>query len=271
MEAYSVLMSVYAKEQASHFRESIDSMLGQSVPTDDFVIVCDGPLTRELEQVITEVTKAHPHLFQIVRLDENEGLGRALCKGIEYCKNELIARMDSDDISEPTRCEKQLEIFQNQEVDIVGGNIEEFEEDVKKPAAVRKVPQTDAEIKAFARRRNPFNHPTIMFRKEAVLQAGNYEDCKGFEDYYLWARMLHQGKIGYNLQETLVHMRTSAGMYERRGSFSYALLGIRARYKIHKIGFSGTKDFLISAGGQLVMSMIPLSLRTYCYGKFLRK
>lgn len=271
MESYSVLMSVYEKEQAEYFRASILSMLNQSVLTDDFVIMCDGPLTEEVEEVLAEMKQEHPDLFRIVHLDENRGLGIALQKGVTYCKNELIARMDSDDISVPDRCEKQLAVFANQDVDIVGGNIEEFVEDISKPTATRKVPCTDAEIKAFAKRRNPFNHPTIMFRKSAVKEAGNYEDCKGFEDYYLWARMLKCGMRGCNLPETLVYMRTSAGMYARRGSLSYAVLGVKARWKIHRIGFSSLTDFLISAGGQVVMSIVPLRMRQFFYGKFLRK
>lgn len=271
MEPYSVLMSVYAKEQAKYLRASILSMLNQSVRTDDFVLMCDGPLTEELDAVIAEMKQEYPELFRVIRLDENKGLGIALQKGVTYCKNELIARMDSDDISVPKRCEKQLAIFESQDVDIVGGNIEEFVENISNPTSARKVPCTDAEIKAFAKRRNPFNHPTIMFRKSAVKEAGNYEDCKGFEDYYLWARMLKCGMRGYNIQETLVYMRTSAGMYKRRGSFSYAILGMKARWKIHKIGFSGFSDFLISAGGQVLMSIVPLRMRQYFYGKFLRK
>ncbi len=271
MESYSVLMSVYEREQAEYLKKSIASMLAQSIPANDFVIVCDGPLNEALEQVIAEVTQEHPALFQIVRLEKNQGLGIALREGIRYCKNELVARMDSDDISVPDRCEKQLEIFEKQKVDIVGGNVEEFIEDILKPTAKRRVPRTDAEIRAFAKRRNPFNHPTVMFRKSSVEAAGNYEDCKYFEDYYLWARMLKLGMTGYNIPMTLVHMRSSAGMYERRGSFSYAVLGIRARWRIHKIGFSSSMDFLISGGGQLIMSVIPVKIRTYFYGKFLRK
>ncbi len=271
MESYSVLMSVYAKEQAAYFKESIHSMLAQSVRTDDFVIVCDGPLNEALDQVINEVTTQYPALFQIIRLPENQGLGNALREGLSYCKHDLIARMDSDDISVKDRCKWQLQAFEEQKADIVGGNIEEFTTDIEHPKAKRQVPQTDRQIKAFAKRRNPFNHPTVMFRKSSVEAAGGYLECRYFEDYYLWARMLHQGMTGYNIQKTLVYMRTNAGMYERRGSFSYALLGFSARYKIHKIGFSSTADFLISAGGQIVMSIIPVKIRTYFYGKFLRK
>ncbi len=271
MEAYSVLMSVYVKEKAEYFQKSIESMLEQTVPANDFVIMCDGPLTDELEQVIAKVTTEHPGLFQIIRLQTCGGLGNALRQGITCCKNELIARMDSDDISSRDRCEKQLKMFKQQDLAIVGGNITEFADDISNINAVRKVPETNEEIRSFAKRRNPFNHPTIMFRKSAVLKAGNYIDCKGFEDYYLWVRMLKNGSKGYNIQDTLVYMRTDAGMYERRGSLSYAWLGVRARWRIYKTGYSSFTDFLVSGSAQVIMSMIPVKLRANFYGKFLRK
>ena len=309
MEQYSVLMPVYYKEHPEYFEASIQSMLFQSIRTDDFVIVCDGPLTAELDGVIRRFTEEYPELFRIVRLRENRGLGIALQEGISACRHELIARMDSDDISVPERCEKQLAVFAQKDVAIVGGNVDEFtdapfgysvmpfgrkeetssghnsmpfggkeetlsgraERDAGKSGAVRRVPETDDEIRLFAKRRNPFNHPSVMFRKSAVQKAGGYMDAKGFEDYYLWVRMLKLGMMGYNIQEILVHMRTDAGMYERRGSLSYAVLGLRARWRIYRTGYSGIMDFLISAGGQIVMSLIPVKLRTWFYGKFLRK
>lgn len=271
MEQYSVLMSVYAKEKAEFLEQSIESMLNQTVRTNDFVIICDGPLTEELNRVIKEKTEEFPQLFQIIRLKKCGGLGNALRTGIPKCKNELIARMDSDDISIQKRCEKQLRIFETKDVDIVGGNITEFTDNISQTKSDRRVPCTNEEIRKFAKRRNPFNHPTIMFKKSAVLKAGNYIDCKGFEDYYLWARMLKANMAGYNIQETLVYMRTDDGMYKRRGSIGYAVLGIKARWKIYKIGYSAFLDFFISGSGQLIVSLIPLRLRTHFYKVFLRK
>ncbi len=270
MEPYSVLMSVYAKEKADFLRQSIDSMLAQTVRTDDFVILCDGPLTEELDSVIEAAKRDHPKLFRVVRLTCQGGLGNALKTGVPICRNEWIARMDSDDISVPDRCEKQLQFLKGQYADLVGGNVAEFTGSISNLKASRRVPQDDDAIKQFAKRRNPFNHPTVMFRKSAVLKAGNYQDCKGFEDYYLWARMLKRGMVGHNIQETLVYMRTDEGMYQRRGSLPYAWLGIKARWRIFRIGYSSFLDFCVSAGGQLMMSLIPLRLRTYCYQRFLR-
>ncbi|MBO5372835.1 MAG: glycosyltransferase [Lachnospiraceae bacterium] len=271
MENYSVLMSVYAKEKAEYFEKSIESMLEQTIPTDDFVIMCDGPLTEELDSVLEKMTDKYPDLFQIVRLKTCGGLGNALKEGVIHCKNELIARMDSDDISCQDRCEKQLAVFEKEDVVIVGGNVTEFVQDISHVRSVRRVPKTNEEIRAFAKRRNPFNHPSVMFRKSVVLAAGNYIDCKGFEDYYLWVRILNAGYKGFNILETLVYMRTDAGLYERRGNLSYAIKGLQARWKIHKTGYSSLVDFIISSGAQVVMSLIPVKLRTQVYGKFLRK
>lgn len=271
MKSYSVLMSVYVKEKKEYFEKSIESMLHQTVPTDDFVIVCDGPLTDELESVIEDKVSQNPDIFQIVRIETCGGLGNALAKGIHYCKNELIARMDSDDISNKERCEKQLQVFGKKDVSIVGGNIAEFEGEINNIKNYRCVPETNEEICIFARRRNPFNHPSVMLKKQDVLKAGNYQDCKGFEDYYLWVRMLLQNMKGYNLQENLVFMRTDAGMYERRGSFSYACQALKARWKIHKTGYSSLGDFFLSGIGQIMIALCPIKLRTIIYRKILRK
>lgn len=268
---YSVLMSVYAKEHAEYLCESMDSIFAQTVLPSEFLLMCDGPLTSELEEVIAEKQEQYPNLLRLVRLPECKGLGNALAIGVKECTYELIARMDSDDISDPDRCRRQLEVFGKQKVDIVGSNIVEFEDQPENEMATRSVPETAEEIYNFAKRRNPFNHPSVMYRKSAVLAAGNYLDCKGFEDYYLWARMLHHGATGYNIQLPLVHMRTAAGMYERRGTFAYACLAWHARWNIHKDGYNSFMDFMISSSGQLVVSILPLGLRTAVYCRLLRK
>lgn len=269
--AYSVLMSVYAREKAEYLSKSIDSILIQTAPPIDFVLVCDGALNESLESVIEEKVKGNPGLFQIVRLKENGGLGNALAIGLTKCKCEIVARMDSDDISADCRCQEQLHIMGTGNVAIVGSNIVEFESDIANEKAIRSVPETNEEIRQFARRRNPFNHPSVMFRKDAVLKVGNYQDCKGFEDYYLWIRLLNAGYKGYNIQKNLVYMRTDEGMYERRGNASYAWNALKARWKIHRTGYSGLMDFAISGFGQLFVSLIPTSMRRKLYTRILRK
>lgn len=264
-------MSVYYKENPVFFRSSIESMLQQSIAPSDFVIVCDGPLGEKLDRVIRQVCQENPGLFQIVRLPECGGLGKALNQGLRYCKCEQIARMDSDDISVPNRCQLQLEAMEQQEADIVSGTLYEFEKDPGHPGKARRLPRTHEEILQFVKRRNPFNHPCVMYRKSAVEAAGGYRHCPYFEDYDLWVRMLLNGSRGYNLQETLLYMRAGEDMYARRGGLAYGRLALKFRWSLKKRGVSGWSDFLLSGVGQFFISVAPNSLRREIYGKWLRK
>lgn len=271
MEAYSVLMSVYRKENPSYFEKSIESMLQQTAKPSDFVLVCDGPLTEELNGVIERETKKEPELFQIIRLPQCGGLGNALNTGLRYCRYDLVARMDSDDISMKDRCERQLKMIKKQKADMVSGTLLEFDQDISHIKARRVSPETPEEIRKFAKRRNPFNHPCIMYRRKAVEKAGGYRHCPLFEDYDLWTRMLADGAKGYNIQEPLLYMRAGEGMYHRRGGLEYAKKAVRFRYRLMRQGFSGPADFLISAGGQIVVCLMPNRLRKKFYQKALRK
>ncbi|MFR4319509.1 MAG: glycosyltransferase [Eubacterium sp.] len=268
---YSVLMSVYYKEEPEYLKEAIDSILNQTVKTDDFVIVCDGPLTEGLDKVIADYVKTYSGLFTVYRLSRNIGLAKALNNGILQCKNELIARMDSDDISAPDRIEKQIAAINEKKADIVGANIIEFVGNINNTGNCRIVPEKNEDIITFAKKRSPFNHPTIIYKKSAVIAAGFYEDYRFFEDYNLWATMLNMGYKGYNIQENLLYMRGGEEMYKRRGGFSY--VGCIYRFKKHlkKIGFIGEKDFLVGVLGHAVVSIIPNGIREKIYSKLLRK
>ena len=235
---YSVLMSVYYKEKPEYLRQSMDSIFAQSIPTDDFVLVCDGPLNDELDNVIDEMVAAYSDVLKVVRLEKNVGLGNALNQGIQHCKNDLVARMDSDDIARPDRCARQLTVFEEQpEIGMVSGIVEEFLTDPSVIDARRVPPETQEEILKFAKTRNPFNHPCIMYRKEQVEKAGGYQEIFLLEDYYLWMRMLLNGTIGYNLQEPLLWMRAGSGMYKRRGGKRYIKAQIDLFCWMRKEGF----------------------------------
>ena len=271
MEAYSVLMSVYYKEKAEFLEASMESIWAQSCPTDNFVLVCDGALTPELDRVIEQQQKKHRKNLIVTRLEQGVGLGRALNHGMEYCTHEIIARMDSDDISKPKRMERQLKAMQEHNADMTGSAVEEFTDSIQQLTVVRKMPETAEEIRRFAGKRNPFNHPSMMYKKNAVLAVGGYQDCPMFEDYYLWARMLKAGYQGYNIQESLLYMRAGADMYQRRGGLRYAKLSFQFRTKLKKMGISTWQEYFVSAFGQIIISLIPNSMREIFYRKFLRK
>lgn len=272
MENYSVLMSVYIRENPRDLTTAIRSMLDQTVVTNDFVIVCDGPLTAELDAVLEGFVAAHPGLFQIVRLPENVGVGMAAQAGLAVCRNELIAKMDSDDIALPERCEKQLEKFAaNPELCLLGGMIEEFDDHTGKVIAARCVPQDYAGIRHYARRRSPINNVTAMYRKSAAVAAGGYRGLRRGEDYDLYLRMLINGCYAENLPQTLVKVRVDADT--RRGRVSWRAVRdcIGIRWFAWRAGFSSLTDVLICAAGQLFLVICPGSVQQLLYRTFLRK
>lgn len=267
--SYSVLMSVYHKEKAEYLKQAMNSIWEQTIPTDDFVLVCDGPLNAELDAVIESMQAAHLETLHVVRLEKNGGLGNALNIGIKECKHELVARMDSDDISRPDRCERQLKIFQTHtDVSICSGTILEFRDDIENVIGKRELPETDKYIKVFSRKRNPFNHPAVMFKRSVVEASGGYDETYHlFEDYYLWIRMFQNGAVGYNIKEPLLYMRTPEDLYMRRGGYSYTSDMLRFHKWIRSSGWSSMSDYITGALPHAVICMLPNSIRGAVYKK----
>lgn len=271
-ESYSVLMSVYHKEKPEYLRESMESIYNQTVPTDNFVLVCDGPLNPSLDDVIAEMQKKFGSRLYVHRLAKNGGLGNALNEGMKYCKNELVARMDSDDVSHNDRCEGEIGIFEDDsEVSIVSGVIEEFVGDISHVQSRRVVPEKQKEIIAFAKKRNPFNHPCVMYKKSAVEAAGGYQDLYLLEDYYLWIRMLEKGFIGYNIQTPILWMRAGSDMYKRRGGWKYVESQIKLFKYMKDTGFISEGDYMIQSGVRMCAAMVPNALRKVIFQSILRR
>lgn len=266
-ENYSVLMSVYFKEQPNNLRQAMESMRCQTVPTDDFVLVCDGPLTDELDAVIGEEQEKLGSVLHVLRLEKNEGLGNALNEGLKICRNELVARMDSDDLSRSERCEKQLGLFERYpEISLSSGTVSEFIDDPADPTGKREVSITNEEIRVFSRKRNPMNHPCVMFRKSAVEKAGGYKETYHlFEDYYLWVRMLMKGFKAWNSKDILLDMRSPADMYLRRGGKKYADDMLRFHRWMKKSGWSSETEYLTGAVPHAVVCVMPNGLRKLIY------
>ena len=272
MNDYSILMSVYQKECADYLQMAMDSIWKQTIPPNDFVLVCDGPLNKSLDEIIYDMGKKHPGVLHIIRLPKNQGLGNALNIGLHYCKNDLIARMDSDDISRPDRCKKQLEIFQNHpEISICSGIVEEFSDNPNQIGSLRIPPETHQEIISFAKRRCPFNHPCVMYRKSSVERAGGYQDFYLLEDYYLWIRMLKNGCIGYNIQQPLLWMRAGDGMYKRRSGWKFAKSQIALFQYMRNTGFISTLECYANDTMRIFSSLMPNAIRKYAYMILLRK
>lgn len=269
---YSVLMTVYKDDNAEYFDKALISMVNQTKKPDEIVLVKDGPITKNLQEVIDKFDKLYPNLILQVSLPENLGLGLALNEGIKKSKNELLARMDADDISLPTRCEKQVKEFENNpKLDIIGCPVKEFSGDITNIVGERNVPLSNDDIYSFARKRDPFNHPTVMFRKSKVLEVGGYSNLRKNQDTDLWIKMLSNGAFCKNLSEYLVYFRFDENTYEKRKNWLNTKLLIKIRWKAFKSGFCTFYDFLIVAIAQIGIYILPTSFQKFIYSKILRR
>ena len=268
---FSALLSLYIKENPEFLRQSLDSLLHQTLLPDEVVLVEDGPLTPELEQIVSDYSSRYP-ILKVVPLPQNQGLGKALNEGIKYCSYELIARMDTDDVAKPDRFQKQVEVFEKHpEIDVCGAWIDEFEDNIDKIISTRKLPEWHNDIAAYAKKRNPINHPVVMFKKSAVMAVGSYQHFPLFEDYYLWVRMLMNGAKFYNIQESLLWFRFSPEMFKRRGGWGYAMKELKFQKTLRSIGFISTYNYLKNVIIRLITRIIPNSWRSFIYKKLLRR
>lgn len=268
---FSVLMSLYIKEKKEYFEACMESMIGQTVRPTEIVIVFDGPLSKELNASVFQYQNQHPGWIKIIDNKQNKGLGLALADGVPACTYDLIARMDTDDIARKDRFEKQLKMFmKNPKLDICGSHIIEFEDNINNKLSERKVPLKHSDIAKYQRQRSAFNHMTVMYKKSAVLRAGNYEHCPLMEDDMLWIRMLISGAKCANIDDYLVYARTGYAMIERRGGWEYYKKYKDAKKKILATGYISKWDYYKTVGIQLVVTMVPRKVRLYIFTKLLR-
>ena len=271
---FSVIMSVYKNDAPEHFKTALESVTTkQTVKPVEVVLVIDGPVPDSIIEVIFETNKQKPDLCKVVRLEQNQGLGIALQKGIEVASNEIVMRMDSDDIAAPDRFEKQLKFMKKHpEIAICGGQIEEFIDEVDNIVGKRIVPCTDEEIHGYMKSRCPFNHMTVALRRSEVLRAGNYQPWFWNEDYYLWIRMMLTDCKFANLPNTLVNVRVGKDMYARRGGWKYfkSEKGIQ-EYMLQYKMISLPRYAYNVTGRFAVQVVMPNWLRGFVFQKLFRK
>lgn len=270
--AFSVLMSVYKNERPDYLLHSLESIQNQTVKPYEVILVQDGPISDSLNTVIEIVEKKYKNLVN-VKLTNNVGLGAALREGTKFITTNLVARMDSDDISLTNRFELQLnKLCKSPELAIVGGQVAEFKnDDINTIVGKRKVPQNDRDIKKFLKYRSPFNHPTVMIRKEVLEKVGGYKEIGNLEDYYLWARILSSGFKGNNLAETLVLMRVDTGLYERRGGRKYLNDYYMLRRRLRRMKIINVCEQLQGNVIMTINATMPTKIRAYIYKKILHR
>ncbi len=269
---YSFLTSVYKNSKADEMRECVKSMEEQSVKPEQIVVVLDGEVNEQLKEYIDLLQSEKPHLYTVVPLEQNVGLGNALKAGMEHCRNEIVARMDTDDICVLDRCEKQLACFDaDPDLSIVGADIAEFDAQIENIVSYRKVPSSHEEICEYLKSRCPLNHMTVMFKKSEVIKAGNYQHWHYNEDSYLWARMYLAGCKFLNIPEVLVYARIDQNTFKRRGGYKYYKSErdlFKFMYKNKIIGFFAYHK--AKAIRFVVQVLMPNSVRQWFFKKFAR-
>lgn len=232
----------------------------QTIRPDEIVLVEDGPLTDELYEEIDKWKVKIGESFKTVPLEKNIGLGDALNAGLKHCSYELIARMDTDDISLPNRFSEQIKIFDKNDVDLCGSWIDEFDDNERTIISSRKVPEYNMEIIKFSKMRNPVNHPSVMFKKQSVINAGNYKKMYSFEDYYLWIRMLMNNSNLYNIQKSLVKMRAGYNQLERRRGLKYLVYEFRFWTRLYNIKYINFIELMKNLLIKLIIRVMPRTI-----------
>ena len=266
---FSVLLPVYAGDDAAHLERGFLSVTrDQTLRPDEVVVVRDGPVGDDVAAVLGRLHELTDVPVTLVPLERNVGLARALEAGLEACKHEIVARADADDISRPERFAVQVPLVAAG-CDIVGSAIQEFDDDEHAPGMVR-VPPTGDDIATTARFRDPFNHPSVVYRRSAVAAAGGYEHLDLMEDYLLFARMIAAGADAENVTRPLVLYRVGAGAYARRGGRRLLASELALQRTLHSEGFltgpQMVRNVVVRAGYRVV----PESVRKAGYRAYTR-
>lgn len=269
---YSVLMSVYKNDKLEYLKKAIDSMLNQTVIPEQYVVVIDGPVNKEIVELLNVYNRKSPELFTILYCEENKGLASALNYGLKYCRNQLVARMDADDISKPDRCEIILDRFmQNPKLTVCGCNIDEFTDDETDVKLSRIVPEQYEDIVTFFRKRQPFNHPTVIYKRDAVLEVGGYSNLRRKEDFDMFSKMLAAGNYAENVSQSLYLYRANLNNYKRRKSWLNCKSAIEVYFRHLKRHECTWCDFFVISCAEIIMWILPYKLMKIVSDQALRK
>ncbi|MCC9071718.1 glycosyltransferase [Flavobacterium sp. F-65] len=273
LKNFSVLMSVYDKENPNCLRQSLESICNQTLIPNEIIIVKDGPLNIGLDDVVNEYVSRFSYLFVVIELPINKGLAYALNEGMKHVKHDIVARMDSDDICIFNRFEIQVNYLINNNLDIVGGQIIEFSKDIDNIVSIREVPLLHDEIVKFMKFRSPFSHPTIIFKRKSFELLGGYDKRVFPEDYDLFVRAYLLGLKFGNVKEKVLYFRLGEDLSEaikRRWGMKYAINEIKLYRRFLKLGFFGYKDFTKVFLFKIPLRVMPFKIYRFIYFKFAR-
>jgi glycosyltransferase involved in cell wall biosynthesis len=267
---FSLLLPVYRRDDPAFLARAFASAVDeQTLRPSEVVVVRDGPVGKELAIAIERIRATSPVPVTLVEIAENQGLANALTQGLRACAHELVARMDADDIALPARFATQVPLMAERGLDILGTGMLEFSDDPARVLGRRRPPVGQANIERYARFHDPFNHPTVLYRRSAVERAGGYRPLGLMEDYWLFARMIAAGARVDNVPEPLVLYRVGAGAYSRRGGVAQFKAEVALQREFRLSGFTtrpqAARNLLIRAGYRLV----PMALRRAAYRRLI--
>jgi glycosyltransferase involved in cell wall biosynthesis len=269
--AFSLLLPVYARDDPAQlvraFRSAVDE---QTLRPTEALIVRDGPVPDGLAAVLDELISTSPVPARLLPLPENVGLADALTAGLAACTYDVVARMDADDVALPERFAKQLALLDTG-YDLVGAGLYEFVDDEAVTIGVRTPPTGEEHIKRYARFHDPFNHPTVVYRRAAVQAAGGYVPVGLMEDYWLFARMLASGARAENIPEPLVKYRVGAGAYRRRGGLKQLRAELRLQRMMRRAGITSPTEMLRNVVVRGGYRLVPEGLRKVAYRTLLQR
>lgn len=264
--SFSVLLSLYKKEKPEYLKDALDSIFSQTVKSDDVVLIEDGLLPKELEDIVCNYERHYQELH-VVRFEKNRGLGIALNEGLKYCKHEIIARADTDDINHQDRFERQLKfLVEHPEYALVSSWIDEFIDTPHTIHSQRRLPEKPKDIYKYGKHRCPVNHPVAMYHRNAVEKVGGYQTDLFPEDYYLWMKMLKAGYKFYNIQDSLLYFRYHPDTIKKRGGWKYAIDEAKTQWKAyHNLHYLNFSDLCFNISIRFITRIIPCSLRQPIY------
>lgn len=266
-EPFSLLLPVYAGDRAEFFSRAFTSAVtDQTLRPDQVVIIQDGPVAEGLAAALARAVEESPVPVDHVVLEHNVGLAQALTRGLQHCAHDVVARMDADDVALPQRFARQLPLIA-EGYDLVGSGMYEFD-GVGRINFTRTPPSGSDEIASAARFKDPFNHPTVVYRKSIVEAAGGYRDLPLMEDYWLFARIIATGARVENVPEALVMYRVDAGAYSRRGGSRLFRSELRLQRELRREGFVTRVEYLRNVLVRGGYRFVPVAVRRLAYRGF---
>lgn len=264
----SVLLPVAATSDPDDLKRAHRSIAEQTTAPSEIVLVTNQPLAEDIKTAISDLVDTHS-VSRHEHFSDAQGLGGVLQAGLKRCSEPFVARMDADDIAEPERFDTQQTVLTETEADIVGSHLAEFRDDPETSERMREVPTSHNEIVEWMPWRCPVNHPTVMFDREAVLNAGGYRDFPMMEDWDLWARCLAAGLQFRNLDQALVRAEIN-DLVDRRGGLDYAKAEIRMAQELRQLGIASRRDTLQHLFLRVPPRLLPPEIREKIYHIFAR-